>query len=551
MKTITAIILFALLTLSCTSNNTKIINSSHTIALSSKKSKAGIKNQLKSWAIRDIQKDTIPGISLLRAAEELLTDKKGTDVIVAVIDMPIKIDHKALKNNIWTNTNEIADNHIDDDQNGYIDDIHGWNFMGNSKNENIIFMHYEYTRFLAAEKRGIPLKPELASQLPRAQKVYNDRMQYAEENLLGVKKMDSFYYSTKNTLSSLFQDKIIIDSKLDSLSLSNPELKEAIELHRTYLDENVDDSYVNNKMLMAKERIDIQLNLDYNDRAIIGDDANNLNDRDYGNNNVSHNTEILTHGTKMAGVIVSTFEEKSLHNVMKHIKIMPLPISGLGGENDKDMALAIRYAADNGADIINISSGKYFSLHEDWVHDAIKYAASKDVLIVGSSGNLGINLDAEPKYRYPNDNSPVGHTEISNNFMRIGTSNYVLDSTFVHPATNYGKTEVDIFAPGEEIYTTTSTKNEEYAYGSGTSEAAAIVSKSAAILKSYYPKLKAHEVKDILLQTGVQYNIEVSMKDSLDNSISIPFNKLSKSGSVVNIYNALVLAETMTKNSSN
>ncbi|WP_437369919.1 S8 family serine peptidase [Maribacter litoralis] len=504
-----------------------------------------------NWLIKDIQKDTIPGISLSKAAEELLIDKNGTDVIVAIIDMPIKIDHKALKNNIWKNTNEIAGNHIDDDQNGYIDDIHGWNFIGNSKNENIIFMHYEFTRFLIAEKMGLPLRPKLASQLPRAQKVYNERMEYAEENLLRVKKMDSFYYSTKNTLSSLFPDRIINDDKLDSLSLSNPELQEAIELHRMYQDENIDDSYVNNMMLKAEKRIDIQLNLDYDDRAIIGDDVNNLNNRDYGNNNVSHNTEILTHGTKMAGVIVSSFGEESLQDIMKHIKIMPLPISGLGGENDKDMALAIRYAADNGANIINISSGKYFSLHEDWVHDAIKYAESKDVLIVVSSGNVGIDLDAEPKYRYPNDNSPTGHTEISNNFMRIGTSNYTLDSTFVHPATNYGKTEVDIFAPGEEIYTATSIKNEDYAYGSGTSEAAAVVSKSAAIIKCYYPKLKAHQIKDILLKTGVQYNIEVSMKDSSDNNIKIPFNELSKTGSVVNVYNALILAESLSSNSSN
>lgn len=198
-----------------------------------------------------------------------------------------------------------------------------------------------------------------------------------------------------------------------------------------------------------------------------------------------------------------------------------------------------------------VFAGKYFSLHEDWVHDAIKYAESKNVLIVVSSGNVGIDLDAEPKYRYPNDNSPTGHTEISNNFMRIGTSNYALDSTFVHPATNYGKTEVDIFAPGEEIYTATSIKNEDYAYGSGTSEAAAVVSKPAAIIKSYYPELKAHQIKDILLKTGVQYNIVVSMKDSLDKSIKIPFNELSKTGIVVNVYNALVLAESLTKNSSN
>jgi cell wall-associated protease len=551
MKTITAIILFTLLTLSCTRNNTKIINSSHTIALSSKKSKEGMKNQLKSWAIRDIKKDTIPGISLLRATEELLTDKKGTDVIVAVIDMPIKIDHKALKNNIWKNTNEIADNHIDDDQNGYIDDIHGWNFIGNSKNENIIFMHYEFTRFLIAEKNGEELSPELKSQFQRARKVYNERMQYAEENFLGVKKMDSLYFRTKTTLSSFFPDKKIYETKLDSLLSSNPKIAEVIELHKMYQDENVDDFYVDNMMLKAEKRIAIQLNLDYDDRAIIVDDVNNLNDTDYGNNNVSHNTEILTHGTKMAGVIVSSFGEESLQDIMKHIKIMPLPISGLGGENDKDMALAIRYAADNGANIINISSGKYFSLHEDWVHDAIKYAESKNVLIVVSSGNVGIDLDTEPKYRYPNDNSPNGKTKISNNFMRIGTSNYTLDSTFVHPATNYGKTEVDIFAPGEEIYTATSIKNEDYAYGSGTSEAAAVVSKSAAILKSYYPELKALQIKDILLKTGVQYNIEVSMKDSLNNRINIPFNELSKTGSVVNVYNALVLAESLTKNSSN
>jgi len=550
MKTIVGILLF-LLTFSCSKNKPSIINNSQIIILSSEKSENGMNDSKESWLIKDIQKDTIPGISLSKAAEELLIKKNGTEVIVAVIDMPIAIDHKALKDNIWKNTNEIAGNHIDDDQNGYIDDIHGWNFIGNSKNENIIFMHYEFTRFLIAEKNGVKLSPELTSQFQRARNVYNERIQYAEENFLGVKKMDSLYYNTKTTLSSFFPNEKINEAKLDSLLSSNPKMAEVIELHKMYQDENVDDSYVDNMMLKAKKRIDIQLNLEYDDRAIIGDDVNNLNDTNYGNGNVSHNTEILTHGTKMAGVIVSSFGEESLQDITKHIKIMPLPISGLGGENDKDMALAIRYAADNGANIINISSGKYFSLHENWVHDAIKYAESKNVLIVVSSGNVGIDLDAEPKYRYPNDNSITDKTEISNNFMRIGTSNYTLDSTFVHPATNYGKTEVDIFAPGEEIYTATSIKNEDYAYGSGTSEAAAVVSKSAAIIKCYYPELKAHQIKDILLKTGVQYNIEVSMKDSLDNSIKIPFNELSKTGSVVNVYNALVLAESLTTNSSN
>ncbi len=514
------------------------------------------KDEIKNWLIKDIYNDTIPGISLLRAESELLKNKKGDTVIVALIDMPLDVNHQELQKHIWSNKGEIANNSIDDDGNGFIDDINGWNFLGNSNGENVVFMNYEYTRILRAHEK-LANKNEsnltISSQYDRAKIAYEERMAYAKEDLENARMAYSFYFGTKKSLLPYISKKNISITKLDSLLEANPEnenLVNSIETYKMFIDEEVDDAYINEITLMAEKRLNVLLNLEYVERKITGDDSNEIDDKSYGNNMVAHNLELMNHATLMAGILVSTYGEKELERVMNNIKIMPLCISGFGDEHDKDISLAIRYAVDNGADIVNISSGKSFSLHENWVHDAIKYAGSKNVLIVTSSGNSGHDLDSDNVFNYPNDQDTLNNSEISNNFIRVGSSNYKLDSTFVHSATNYGKTEVDIFAPGEEIYTS-SAKKEKYIFTSGTSASAVVVSKTAAIVKSYFPQLTVSQLKDILLQTGIEYNIPVSMKDSSGERISIPFNELSKSGKVVNIYNALQLAEVLVENNRN
>lgn len=530
--------------ISCSQRNKLIPIEIESITVLHKKKQQLSKTELKNWLTKDINVDTIPGISLSKASKKLQSRKGKDTVIVALIDMPLDINHKELKNHIWINKKEISDNQLDDDGNGYVDDVNGWNFLGNEQGENIIFMNYEYTRILKPFERDNSV---FRNHGKRAEKKFNERMSYANQSLKNATGSETFYFSIKNKILSYLNEEIITEAKLDSLLDVNTdkELIEAIETYKLFLDEGVDDNYIAESLLLAKQRLSVLLNTEFNDRSIIGDNVNDIHDLDYGNNMISHNLELMEHGTLMAGIITSSYKLLNLEQVMGMIKIMPLCVSGFGDENDKDLALAIKYAADNGANIINISSGKYFSMHEDWVQDAIKYANEMDVLIVTSSGNDGFDLDDKDTFRYPNDMDLQSGLEISDNFIRVGSSSNNLDSTLVSPTSNYGNSEVDIFAPGEQIYTTS--VDNKYTFTSGTSAATAVVSKIAAILKSYYPELSVSELKYILLNSGIRYNLSIKMKDSTGQDTSIPFENLSKSGSILNADKALELAEIMTK----
>ena len=222
---------------------------------------------------------------------------------------------------------------------------------------------------------------------------------------------------------------------------------------------------------------------------------------------------------------------------------MPICISPYGDEHDKDIALGIRYAVDNGAKVINMSFGKEFSLHKDWVFDAFRYAEENNVLIVSSAGNSGFNLSNKNNY-YPNDNVDNG-PEVSNNFVLVGASTPYANEKLVAPYSNYGEYDVDIFAPGTNMKTYY--PNNEIKDDGGTSLSAAIVTKIAALIYSYYPKLKASEIKDILLKSSVKYKFDIKLRHENDSIKYVPFSKLSKSGGVVNAYNALLMAEKVAK----
>ena len=509
-------------------------------------------NVQNDWPIKDLSIDTLPGTSLGRACNELLSERKGDTVIVALIDMPVESSHPELSSHMWLNTDEIPDNLIDDDHNGYIDDTRGWNFLGNAQGENYVFMNYAYTRLL--KKYNYHLA-DIDSRHPNfkndnefaiyknAIDVYKKRHQYATRRLRFLDSLSAKYWEQKQTLLRAFKRDTFFLEELDVLAKNNSNNKKlltSIEQFKKHLSRGVNDNWINNTLLQAEKRLEVMLGLDYNDRIVPNDNAANIEDHGYGNNKIDHNTGILKHGTQMAGIITSPFGNAGLGNIIKKIKLMPICVSGLGDENDKDMALAIRYAVDNGADVINISSGKYFSVNEEWVKEAMLYAEKHNVLIVSSSGNEGIKLDGVINKKYPNDIDSKGK-EISENFIRVGSSGYALDSTFVHPATNWGMEEVDIFAPGEKIYTTMVGQGYTTIYG--TSAAAAMVSKIAAIVLSFYPNIPVSDLKEIILRSGVKFDIEVPKDIKTTKDTLVPFSKLSKTGSVVNAYNAVLLAE--------
>ena len=256
------------------------------------------------------------------------------------------------------------------------------------------------------------------------------------------------------------------------------------------------------------------------------------------NNNPRPSTKDQSHGTHVSGIIAAERNNgKGMNGVANNVQIMAIRSVPNGDEYDKDVALAIRYAADNGAKVINMSFGKSFSPHSDWVRDAIRYAAQKDVLIVHGSGNESENVDIYKKY--PNDAIGTG-PEVADNFIAVGALNPKYGANIVANYSNFGKVTVDVFAPGTDIYS--STPENEYESQGGTSMAAPNVSGVAALIRSQYPSLTAPQVKKIIMDSGLPIKTKVVVgKTGAVKSLS----DISKSGRIVNAYNALIMASQM------
>jgi subtilisin family serine protease len=261
----------------------------------------------------------------------------------------------------------------------------------------------------------------------------------------------------------------------------------------------------------------------------------------YGNHQVwGPDKKHALHGTHVSGIIAQIRgNDLGGDGVATHVEIMAIRAVPDGDEYDKDIALAIRYAVDNGAKIINGSFGKGFSPQKHWVHEAIQYAASKDVLFVHAAGNDADNLGEVESY--PNDK--VNGKEIADNFIKIGALNYVFGSEIVADFSNYGQQDVDVFAPGVKIYATV--PNNEYEHQQGTSMASPNAAGVAALIRSYFPTLTASQVKKVMKDSGIALNKTVIIGGDSDNKAS--FSSLSSSGRIINAYNAFILASQMAK----
>lgn len=484
------------------------------------------------WSHLDIQTDSVPGMSVDKAYELLLQNKPlPNKIVVAVIDSGIEIDHDDLKNHIWVNIKEIANNNTDDDNNGYIDDINGWNFLGDAVHENV-----ELTRIV---KRG----DDGSKQYKKALKEYNEERAKALE--------------TKERAQKLQADNLLLAEYLDTQEYTLEQVqgiasdapqniiqaKEAIE---KVLKDGRSLKWVASYADNAGAKLKHHYNVDFDGRSIVGDDPTDINDRFYGNNDVLGSVRSeATHGTHVAGIIAqSRNNDLGGDGVASDVtSIMTLRAVPDGDEYDKDIALAIRYAADNGAKVINGSFGKYYEQNSQWVRDAIVYAQEKDVLIVVAAGNDAKDLNIEGGIdRYPNDNVGMG-PEVSDNFLVVGALSPELGEKMVAPFSNYGHYDVDVFAPGVQIYATV--PNNKYNKLSGTSMASPNTAGVAALIRAYYPEFTASQVKKILKDSGVKINMDVVV--GRDKEVR-NFQSISTSGSVVNAYNALLLAEKLAKN---
>ncbi len=489
---------------------------------------------LKRWSHLDLVKDTIPGMSVDKAFAELLKYKKGAKVIVAVLDSGVDIEHEDLNTVLWTNKKEIPGNGIDDDNNGFIDDVHGWNFLGDITKEN-----EEYDRILNN-------KNNVDAALFQQAKAKHDKK--IAESIKGKDQLEKMLQATKNA------DDVLV--KFFGKSVYSVEEVEAIKSQDSVLNgsKNIMQRMLSFGLSITDLKGEIQKELDddiatidgnkstKNFRKVLGDNPDDLTDTKYGNSNVmGPDKEEILHGTHVAGIIAQVRNNGiGGDGIANNVEIMTIRAVPDGDEYDKDIALGIRYAVDNGAKIINGSFGKSFSPHKQWVYDAIKYAESKDVLIVHAAGNDTKNIDYVDNY--PND-SEDKKIEFADNLITIGALNFEYGSKMIAEFSNFGEINVDVFAPGVKIYA--STPNNTYKFEQGTSMASPNVAGVAALIRSYYPKLSAKEVKHILMDSGLAISTDVIVGGN-PNDIR-PFTSLCKSGKIVNAYNALIMAKIMSK----
>ncbi|TGD56759.1 S8 family serine peptidase [Flavobacterium humi] len=515
-------------------------------------------NVRSEWHHLDIEKDTLAGTSLNRAYKEIIKNKKGKEIIVAVIDTDIDINHEDLKPNIWINKKEIPNNGIDDDHNGYIDDIHGWNFLGNRKGESISYANTTPIRILRNLKKKYSHSPvfngniedsllyiKVKKQFQNDLEDLNDLKRYASENLKlyreSSKKVEAQFHKSNFTIDEL------INLYIKCQKEKSPVTEDVLTL-RNYLRLGKDYKELLNDSIKVLDKARTSYNEDYNDRELIGDNDLDLADRNYGNNNVSGNAKWTYHGTIVSGVIGANRANKiGIEGFSDQIKIMPILAVPYGGyENEKDINLAIHYAVDNGAKIINMSFGNSVGDHSDWMKEAFLYAEKHDVLLIAGAGNNSRDNDVKPFY--PIDYDERTGEEFCNNFIKVGAITLDGDKYFLAYFTNYGKQTVDIFAPGYFLKTTDPIMG--YSYRDGTSISGPVVSGVAALVRSYYPKLKASEVKKIILDSGISFdNLQVLLPDNKEGILK-PFKELSKTGKVVNVYNALLMAKEMSKKKS-
>lgn len=512
----------------------------------------------KDWHMLDFGKDNIPGISVNKTYSDLLTGRKSKPVVVAVIDSGVDYVHEDLKEVMWVNEDEKPYNSIDDDKNGYVDDIFGWNFIGGKNGNNIDADNLEVTRLYKSlnykyskadpEILNKEQKKEFELYLKVKKEVEDERVKAAE----AVDKYNTRKEKVMNDLDAV-ADKLkyagLSLSEVDSLDTEgnealasgistikkvmvyDPELKSIDDL-KEVIAENF-----KKPLEYYSEKVKFHYNPDFNPRYIVGDNYEDQFEKIYGNSDVKGPDP--SHGTHVAGIIAAKRNNNiGMDGIADNVRIMSIRVVPNGDERDKDVANGIRYAADNGASIINMSFGKNYKWNKDVVDKAVKYAQKKGVLLIHAAGNNAENNDEI--VHYPSDKYEKAgflSKKSAGNWIEVGANSYTSDSSFVADFSNYGKNDVDVFAPGVSIYSTI--PGNKYASFNGTSMATPVVAGVAAVLKSYFPGLSAGEIKDIILDSSVKKDLTVYRPG--DNK-EVKFSELSSTGGQVNLYNAVSLA---------
>jgi subtilisin family serine protease len=511
----------------------------------------------KGWHHLDEGQNRFRGISSQLAYDTILKNKKPKkEVVVAVIDGGVDTNHEDLKGVIWVNEDEIPNNNKDDDQNGYIDDIHGWNFIGGSDGENVNHDTFELTRIYRrlheefADVDTTVLNRSAQQQYHFYREIRSD---YAKE----VKRLEEQYNNIQSLEQSMKSaDEILIEhfgsasysyEEIQNLQPTSRELSFAKNVMSYVLENDIDSTLIANQKKQIYEFAKYGYNPDFNPRGIVGDNYEDKSERFYGNNDVAGPDP--SHGTHVAGIVAAIRNNGlGMNGVSTNTRIMAVRTVPNGDERDKDVANAIRYAVDNGADIINMSFGKSYSPYKEVVDKAIHYANNNGVIMVHGAGNEAQNIDQKPSF--PNDSFGSMFSDSSATlWIEVGATSWKPNKDFVASFSNYGNQNVDLFAPGVDIYSTM--PDNKYKFQEGTSMASPVVAGTTALVMAYYPDLKPQQLRRLILEHTAQYpnqQVLVPNEGNPNESEMQPFSQLSVSDGVVNVYKVLKAAEKLSGN---
>lgn len=514
-------------------------------------------DNVKGWHLLDARQNGYNGISL-SPTYQFLKDKKSIPVIVAIIDTGVDTTQEDLKNILWKNPGEIPGNGKDDDGNGYVDDVYGWNFLGGRDGRNIKTESFEVTRVYHKYKNKYFQKmidtDTMCNQTREEYELWKKAAKNLEmkpEEQVDLMFLEMAFKSARKSEKILKEELNAEEFTAEGVEKFQPQTMRSKQAKLGYLTffkiTEFETSETNTSVfsqleeyISGKKRSSIAKDVaPPNSRAeIVGDNYNDINDRFYGNSDVMGPSPL--HGTHVSGIIGAQRENGiGVDGVADNVRIMMIRALPDGDEYDKDIALAIKYAVDNGAKVINMSFGKSFSPEKKWVDEAVRYAELKDVLLVHAAGNEAENNDESDNF--PNATLELYNKTEANNFITVGASSDVkLNDGWVADFSNYGKKTVDVFAPGVKIYSTFPGVH-QYGFLKGTSMAAPVVSGLAALIRSYYPNLSAVQVKNIIEKSVTTFDTS-TLVIKPGSKVKVKIAELCKSGGIINAYKAIELA---------
>ena len=520
------------------------------ISIASLAQTSTLKTVPNGWHLKDQKANGFYGVSLDKAYD-FVKSKKSKTVLVAVIDSGIDTTHEDLTPVLWTNPKEVPGNGIDDDGNGYIDDVHGWNFIGGRDGRNVKQDSYEAARVYHTYKDKFENVTDISTLSKADQELYKTWTRAKADvvdnvDLTQLRQAKAMYLKMKAGDSVIRKDLKKEEYSGKDLQPYTPSNQDAIATRQIILkicELNSNNFDITNSMLLEELEGDMRkaetvTTAPPNFRGdIVKDNENDINDKFYGNNDIMAGTPF--HGTHVAGIIGAVRNNgKGIDGIADNVRIMMIRAVPDGDEHDKDIALAIRYAVDNGAKIVNMSFGKSFSPQKQWVDDAVKYAESKGVLLIHAAGNDGKNLDSD--FNYPNPMLLDGTKPT--NWLTIGASGDPGNGGLAASFSNFGKQQVDVFAPGVNIYSTIPGGN-TYGNASGTSMASPVTAGVAAFLLEYFPTLTPQQLKTVIEKSAVKPTIKTQKPGDGEE---VSFAELSRTGGLINAYEASKLAQEMT-----